>query len=107
MVKILFIILFSISLFANSFNTNCLSCHKNKQELKLFMAKYTLKYSSENNIKKALFRFLKSPTSNKSIMPFSYIKKVGYKDDSTLNDKELKEAIDTYYKQYKLKNFIR
>jgi hypothetical protein len=71
------------------------------------MAKYTLKYSSEKFIKKALFKFLKNPTSNKSIMPYSYIIKYGFKEDSNLNDKELKQAIDTYYEKYNLQLFIK
>ena len=71
------------------------------------MAKYSLKYSSETKIKKALFRFLRNPTSNKSIMPYGFIVKYGFKDDSKLNDKELKEAIDEYYKIYNLKQFIK
>ncbi len=71
------------------------------------MIKYTLKYSGKKEIKKAIFRFLKSPTSNKSIMPYSYIIKNNFKDDTTLDDQELKKAIDIYYNKFKLQNFIK
>ena len=67
MVKLFSILLLSVYLFANPYETNCMYCHKDKKELQLFMAQYTIKYSSEKKTKKALFRFLKNPTSNKSI----------------------------------------
>ncbi len=107
MYKLIVMILFLTNIYGSSFDNNCLKCHKNKKELKLFMAKYTLKYSSENRIKKALFGFLRNPTSNISIMPYSYIVKYGYKNNSTLSDKELKNAIDEYYKRYNIKQFIK
>ena len=107
MVKIVIFILFANILFANTFSKNCLSCHSDSKELKIFMSKYTLKYSSEKRIKNAIFRFLKSPTSNKSIMPYSFIVKYGFKDESNLDDEKLKKAIDTYYLKYKLNNFIK
>jgi hypothetical protein len=71
------------------------------------MAKYTLQYSSKKNIKKALFRFLKAPSSNKSIMPYEYIQKIGFKKNSKLSNEDLKKAIDIYYINYKLNNFIK
>ena len=105
MVKKIFLII-PIFLFSNVFKSNCLKCHKN-YELKLYIANYTLKYSSEKRIKKAIFNFLKSPTSYKSIMPPSYIIKHEYKKPTTLDDKKLKEAIDIYYQKFNLKQFIK
>jgi len=107
MVKLFYFILISINLIAGPYETNCLYCHKDKKELKLFMAKYSLKYSSEKKIKKAIFKFLKNPTSNKSITPYGYIIKHGFKEKSRLKDKELKEAINTYYDKYNLKQYIK
>ena len=107
MVKVFISILISTVLYANIFETNCLKCHTNPKDLKLFMAEYTLKYSSENKIKAAMFQFLRNPTSNKSIMPYSYIKDVGFKPDSILDDKQLHKAIDIYYKKFNLKHFIK
>ena len=107
MVKLFLILVTSIYLFANPYETNCLYCHKDKKELKYFMAKYSLQYSSEKKIKKALFRFLKNPTSNKSVTPYGYIIEHGFKEKSRLNDKDLKDAINTYYDRYNLKQFIK
>ena len=107
MVKSFLILVISVCLEASPYQINCLYCHKNKKELQLFMAQYTLKYSSERKTKKALFRFLKNPTSNKSITTYGYIIKHGFKRKSTLNDKDLKDAIDTYYEKYNIKQFIK
>lgn len=71
------------------------------------MINYTLSYSSEEKVKEAIFNFLKSPTSHKSIMSASFIIKYGFKNSSNLDDKQLKKAIDIYYKRYNLKQFIR
>jgi len=107
MVKLLCLLITSIYLIANPYKTDCLYCHKDKNELKYFMGQYSLKYSSEKKIKKALFRFLKNPTSNKSITPYGYIVKHGFKENSKLNDTDLKEAINTYYDKYNIRQFIK
>ena len=107
MVKIIAIVLITNILYAqNIFQTNCLKCH-NQTELTLFIKEYTLKYSSEQKIKKAIFKFLKYPTSNMPLMTFEFIRKKGYKTKSTLDDKNLKKAIDIYYGQYNMKRFIK
>jgi len=107
MVKILFLFLFLHSIvYANIFESNCLSCHTDTKELQLFMAKYTLKYSTKAKISKAIYQFLRQPTSNFSIMPYSYIVKYGFKEDSNLSNKNLKKAVEYYYEKYKLQNSI-
>ncbi|MBT3280279.1 MAG: hypothetical protein HOF69_07125 [Campylobacteraceae bacterium] len=71
------------------------------------MKRYTLKYSSESKIKDAIFRYLKAPTQNRSIMPFGFIQRWGFKDESLLSDNELKNAINIYYENYNLKQYIK
>lgn len=66
------------------------------------MKKYTLKYSSEERIKKAIFEYLKDPTYDKSILPLEYLKKFGIKKKSELDDKTLKKMIDIYYNKFNL-----
>lgn len=102
-IKLLIITLIStIYLQANSFETNCTSCHFANQQLSSFMARYTLKYSSEKKIKKAIFDFLKNPTKDNSIMPIGFISRWGVKEKSVLSDYTLKKAIDEYYNEFKL-----
>lgn len=106
MVKLLLVILLYISLNSDIYEQNCVLCHKNLFQMHTFMKRYTLKYSSEDKIKKAIFKFFKAPTQQKSIMPFNFIRRWGLKSKSTLSDKELQNAIDIYYQKYNMKQYI-
>ncbi|MEA2029091.1 MAG: hypothetical protein U9N49_08960 [Campylobacterota bacterium] len=97
------LILLSVLLQANVYESNCKSCHAMEHQLQKFMHRYTLKYSSETGIKKALFEYMKNPTANNSIMPMGFINRWGVKKATTLDDKSLQEAINTYYRHYNLK----
>jgi hypothetical protein len=66
------------------------------------MKKYTLKYSSEEKIKKAIFQYLKNPTFKKSILPVEYLNKFGIKEKTTMDDKTLKDMIDIYYNKFNM-----
>jgi len=93
----------SILLSANIYESNCKSCHGIENQLNIFMHRYTLKYSSEKRIKKALFEYMKKPEATNSIMPMGFINRWGVKAPSTLSDRELREAIDSYYHLYNLR----
>lgn len=108
--NIKFLIIFSIfytNLSAISFETNCKSCHSQTLQLSNFMARYTLEYSSEQKIKKAMFDFLKNPTMETSVMPKGFIGRWGVKEKTQLNDEELQKALDEYYQKYKLHGKLR
>lgn len=103
MVKTIFILLFSISLFANVYQNECESCHKKYPvSLDKFFYRYLLKYSSEREVKSAMIEFLKEPNLKKSVMPEGFINRFGIKEKSSLSDKELREAIDIYWEKYKV-----
>lgn len=106
MVKIIFIFFLSALLFADDFEKNCLVCHGDDFKFNIIMKKYTLKYSSEKKIKKAMFYYLKEPKEQNSILPYEYIKKFGIKEKSPLSEEELKKMIDIYYQKYNLKSKI-
>jgi hypothetical protein len=93
--------------FANDFKKNCIICHKNNNQLSMFMSKYTLLYSSEKRIKNALFEYLRNPTKEKSIMPRGFINRWGIKEPSPLDDLDLMKSIDTYYELYNIKQLIQ
>jgi len=97
------LIILSTLLVADSYESKCKSCHTMEHQLQQFMHRYTLKYSSEKRIKKALFEYLKNPKAPNSIMPMGFINRWGVKKATTLDDKSLKEAINTYYHRYNLK----
>lgn len=104
MVRIVFIVTFMISiLFADAYENSCISCHKDLPvDLEKIFFNYLLKYSSESKVKSNLAAYLKNPTKEKSVMSKSFIKRFGVKKSTTLNDKELKKAIDIYWEKYKV-----
>ncbi len=107
-IKILIVsLVLLINLNANEFETNCLSCHKNTKQLQMFMSKYTLKYSSERQIKTAMLNYLKNPKIDNSVMPNGFIMRWGLKEKTTLSDEKIIEALDVYYKKFNLKKVFR
>lgn len=98
----LFLMLLFCAEAASEFEKNCLSCHGDDFKFNIIMKKYTLKYSSEAKIKKAMFEYLKEPSFERSILPLEYIKKFGIKQKSSLDDDNLKEMLDVYYEKYNL-----
>lgn len=100
--KIALFILFSTLLNASEFDKNCLNCHGGDFKFHVIIKKYTLKYSSEEKIKEAIFKYLKEPIAEKSILPAEYIKRFGIKERSSLDDEALKKMIDIYYKKFGL-----
>ncbi|RXK01020.1 hypothetical protein CRU98_00785 [Arcobacter sp. CECT 8986] len=104
MVKILiFSLLFFNFLNANIYEKNCVSCHKDiPVSIDKYFYRYLLKYSSEENVKKAMFSYMKNPTKKTTIMPEAFILRFKLKEPTKLSDKELKEAIDIYWEKYKV-----
>jgi len=69
MVKTVFILLISLSLNANIYQANCVSCHKQLPvSIDKYFYRYLLKYSSEKDVKKAMFEYLKNPKREKSVI---------------------------------------
>ncbi|DAB28775.1 MAG: hypothetical protein A2513_08330 [Sulfurimonas sp. RIFOXYD12_FULL_33_39] len=99
----LFLILCTL-LGSSEFEKNCLTCHGDDFRFNIIMKKYTLKYSTKERIKNAMFEYLKYPSYEKSILPSEYIKKFGIKEKSELEDKILKEMLDIYYDRFNLKS---
>ncbi len=107
MVKYLLIFsLLSSFLYSGDFRSNCLTCHVNDFQLQMFMKKYTLKYSSEKKIKKAIYSYLKNPKYKDSVLPFGFLNRFGIKNKSQLPDEEIKKMIDIYYDKYNIKSRI-
>ncbi len=106
LIKILLTVTLLItSIFANTlvYKNNCISCHKKLPvSLDKYFYRYLLKYSSQNSVKQALFSYLKKPSKKTTIMPNAFIKRFGIKKATSLNNKELQNAIDTYWEEYKI-----
>lgn len=86
-----------------TYERNCVSCHEGMTiTLDKFFFRYLLKYSSEKEVKRALSDYLKNPKAETSILDASLLLRIGIKKRTTLNDKELQEAIDEYWETYKV-----
>ncbi len=85
------------------YETTCIACH-NKLPVSIdkYFYRYLLKYSSEKNVKSSMLSYLKNPTEEKTIMPEAFISRFGIKKRTSLSDKELKEAVNTYWETYKV-----
>lgn len=104
---LIFFMIVTFSNGKNTFETNCLGCHIANQQLFVFMQRYTLKYSSETNIKNAMIEFMKNPRIENSIMPRGFLDRFGVKEKTNLDEELLKEAIDEYYIKYNIKNYMK
>jgi hypothetical protein len=105
---VIFFILSFQTIFADTtlFDTNCKNCHFSHRQLNIFISRYTLQYSNENDIKKAIFKYLKNPKKENSVMPIGFLNRFGVKKPIQLNDKLLKKSIDQYYQIYNLQKRI-
>jgi len=65
---------------SDSFEYNCLPCHIAPKQLDMFMVRYTMKYSSKDRIKKAMFNYLKNPQKENSVMPAGFLERFGVKE---------------------------
>lgn len=93
---------------SSSYENACLKCHdKMIVSIDKFFYRYLLKYSSEKNVKNSLYRYLKNPNVDETIMPDAFIKRFGVKEKTKLSDEELKKAINTYWDKYKVFNKLK
>ena len=90
------------------YERNCIPCHRYAPASleKLFMV-YLKTYSGELSLKGALKAFLKNPTESDSLMNDTFIENFSVKDKTTLTDKELDEAIDTYWELYDVRKKLK
>jgi hypothetical protein len=87
----------------NIYEANCIKCHsKLPVSIDKYFYRYLLKYSSEKDVKKAMFDYMKNPTIEKTIMAESFITRFGIKKKTNLTDDKLMEALDIYWDEYKI-----
>jgi hypothetical protein len=110
--KIVVIISFlSLLLFAeesniqdNAFANVCLNCHQQQQiPSSLIYKRYLMKYSTNKNMEKAIFNYLKDPKKEHSIMPAPFFLKFPMKEKILLDDKTLRKYIQLYLQQFDIK----
>ena len=95
--------IFALSNPKNIYQRNCVTCHNRiPVTIDKYFYRYLLEYSSEEDVKKAMFEYMKNPTVEKTIMAESFITRFGIKKKTTLSDDKLMEALDIYWDEYKV-----
>ncbi len=75
----------------------CLQCHKEQKiPSEATYRRYLRKYSSKATIKEKMLVYLKTPTVEQSIMPPQFFSKFTIKEESQLEEKELRNRINDY-----------
>ena len=105
---IIFFMIFSTSIQADLYEDNCVKCHKQLPvSIDKYFYRYLLRYSSEQNTKDAMIKYLLNPTKQTTIMSKSFIGRFGIKKKSLLDVKELKEVVDVYWQRYDVSRRLR
>ena len=105
MVRVVFsVLLLSASTEANnSFDKHCVSCHSRlSSSMQKIMMYSLLTYSGEKNVKMGLDHYMKHPSRDISVMPQQFLNEYGVKKHSKISQKELNEAINTFWDRYKV-----
>jgi hypothetical protein len=103
---IIFICFLTVAIYAQDTDVekNCHSCHKSQQiPTKMIYKRYLMNYSTDEYMERAIFDYLKNPNKKNSIMPKVFFTKFPMKPKTKLNDKELRENIHSYLKEFDIK----
>jgi hypothetical protein len=88
---------------ANIYETNCVACHeKLPVSIDKYFYRYLLTYSSKREVKKAMIKYLNTPSQKRSVMAEAFIRRFGVKEKTILKHQELRDAIDIYWNRYKI-----
>ena len=112
MEKIVLIFVFSYALLFSSelsvkdytLENYCLSCHKKNQiPSELIYKRYLMKYSTNKNMKDAMYSYMKNPKKVTSIMPTPFFLRFPMKEKISLSDKRLRKFIEEYLEAYDIR----
>lgn len=89
---------------SNSLDIECIKCHKEQKiPSELIYRRYLMKYSDKQIIQKKMFKYLKNPKKENSIMPKQFFLKFPMKKRVDLNDTILKKDINEYIEFFDVK----
>jgi len=92
---------------ADMLETNCLSCHKKQQiPSSIIYRRYLMKYSTNAQMEETIFRYLKDPKKENSIMPPQFFLKFPMREKSNLDDETLRKNIQAYLKKFDVKQYL-
>lgn len=82
---------------AEKLQSNCLECHKQEQiPTPLIYRRYLMTYSTKEKMEKAIFKYMKDPQKEKSIMPPPFFYKFPMKEAIDMDDETLRGHISTF-----------
>jgi len=105
---LLITLLLSSALNATIYEQNCVACHKKLPvSIDKYFYRYLLKYSSKREVLKEIKAYLKNPSQEQSVMAEAFISRFGVKKRTKLNEKELDEALHSYWKIYEVSTHLK
>jgi len=85
----------------------CLSCHRQQQIPNgLIYRRYLMQYSTDIRMEEAIFKYLKNPSKETSIMPPQFFLKFPIKDTLELDELKLHNSIKKYLKRFDIKEHL-
>jgi hypothetical protein len=93
-----------LSISEQSFTNSCISCHQQQQiPSSLIYKRYLMKYSTDVRMEEAMFKYLKDPKKESSIMPVPFFLKFPMKDKVEMDDLNLHKNIRVYLDTFDIK----
>ena len=87
----------------DAYERYCVDCHKElPTSLQRMFMHYLLVYGGEKNVKAGLKHYLKYPIREISVMSDLFIDNYGIKKKTTLSDKQIDEALNSYWERFKV-----
>ena len=100
-------LMYGQSIDTNSLEKNCLSCHQKQQiPSSLIYKRYLMKYSTNAEMEKAMFRYLEDPKKENSIMPPQFFLKFPMRKKVDLDEETLRSHIRMYLKKFDVKQYL-
>ncbi|WP_456433636.1 hypothetical protein [Nitratifractor sp.] len=92
----------------NPFDRNCVPCHTSVGvSLRKTFMNALLVYSGKENMKAGLAYFLRYPRKDISVMGEKYFATHALKEPTTLDRRELEEALEIFWERYKVIGHLR
>jgi len=105
---ILIMILTGMVLNADALDRECLSCHQKQQiPTALIYKRYLMKYSTNQRMHDAMYRYLRHPNKAYSIMPSQFFFKFPMKKSLQLSDEKLDELVSAFIQRYDIRKKLR
>jgi len=104
LVSLLFVGLYAQKTQVQKLENKCLSCH-GKQQIpsELIYRRYLMKYSTREDVKEAMLRYLKNPKKETSIMPSQFFLKFPMKQSFAFSEEILRENINSFMDMFDVK----